>query len=133
MSQEFGWYVAEAGKPVGPLSLDDLVARVRRNPDSLVFGPGVASWTPAHAVDASLVRAREHAGRRTSVARPEDVQLQNAAVFRALAAEVGDPELRRVARRKEAALLIAAGKGLLRRGALLAAARCFGQTLTVRR
>jgi len=59
MSQEFGWYVAEAGKPVGPLSLDDLVARVRRNPDSLVFGPGVASWTPAHAVD--VVAARLHA------------------------------------------------------------------------
>ena len=25
MSQEFGWYVAEGGKPVGPLSLDDLL------------------------------------------------------------------------------------------------------------
>ncbi|HEX7980497.1 MAG TPA: glycosyltransferase family A protein [Gemmatimonadaceae bacterium] len=85
----------------------------------------IALRAPAHAVDESLVRAREHTGRRTTVTRPEEVQLHNAAVFRALAAEVGDPELRRIARRKEAGLLMAAGKGLLRRGKALRAMRCF--------
>ena len=59
MSQEFGWYIAEGGKPVGPLSLDDLLPRVRNNGESLVFGPGVASWTPARAVD--VIAARLHA------------------------------------------------------------------------
>src|SRR5215213_5597610 len=59
MSQEHGWYLADAGKPVGPLSLADLVARIGRNPDTMVFGPGVSSWTPARNVD--LIAARLHA------------------------------------------------------------------------
>jgi glycosyltransferase involved in cell wall biosynthesis len=85
----------------------------------------MALRVPVHAVDESLVRAREHTGRRTAVTPREEVQLHNAAVFRALAAEVGRPALRRIARRKEAVLLAAAGKGLLRRGELWRAAGCF--------
>ncbi len=59
MSQDFGWYVAEGGKPVGPLSVDDLLPRVRGNPEVLVFGPGVSTRTPARSVDA--IAARLHA------------------------------------------------------------------------
>jgi len=87
----------------------------------------IALRAPAHAVDESLVRAREHTGRRTTVTRPEEVQLHNAAVFRALAGELEEPALRRIARRKEAALLMTAGKGLLRRGKLWRAAWCFAR------
>ena len=68
MSEEFGWYVAEGGKPVGPLSLDDLTPRVRNNPETLVFGPGVASWTAARAVD--VIAARLHAAGATGTGAP---------------------------------------------------------------
>ena len=50
----------------------------------------IALRAPAHAVDESLVRAREHVGRRTKVTRPAEVSLHGAAVFHAIAAEVGD-------------------------------------------
>lgn len=93
----------------------------------------IALRAPAHAVDESLVRAREHTGRRTTLTRPEEVLLHHAAVFHTLAGEVSDPELRRIARRKEAVLLTAAGKGLLRRGALLRAALSFVRALAARR
>jgi glycosyltransferase involved in cell wall biosynthesis len=92
----------------------------------------VALRAPVHAVDESLVRAREHLGRRTTATRAEDVQLHNAALFHTLAAEIGDPALRRIARRKEAALLTAAGKGLLRRGALWKAGSCFARAVALR-
>jgi glycosyltransferase involved in cell wall biosynthesis len=84
----------------------------------------IALRAPAHAVDESLVRAREHAGRTTTRTRPEEVLLHHAAVFHTLAREVGDAELQHIARTKEADLLMAAGKRLLRRGALLRAAHC---------
>jgi glycosyltransferase involved in cell wall biosynthesis len=93
----------------------------------------VALRAPAHAVDESLVRAREHTGRRTTATRPEEVLLHHAAVFHTLAGEVGDPALQRIARRKEAVLLTAAGKRLLRRGALLRGTLCFVRALAARR
>jgi hypothetical protein len=94
----------------------------------------MALRAPAHAVDESLVRAREHPGRTTTLTRPEEVQLHHAAVFRTLAAEIGDPELRRIARRKEAQSLMAAGKRLLKQGAVLRAGGCFVRaSLTVLR
>ena len=89
----------------------------------------IALHAPVHAVDESLVRAREHSGRRTTLTPPVEVQLHNAAVFRALAAELDDATLRRIARRKESGLLAAAGKGLLRRGELWRAAVCFGRAV----
>ena len=92
----------------------------------------IALRAPAHAVDESLVRAREHAGRTTTLARPEDVLVHHAAVFHTLASEVGDPELRRIAKRKEAGLLMAAGKRLARRGSLLRASVCFARALAAR-
>jgi glycosyltransferase involved in cell wall biosynthesis len=92
----------------------------------------IALRAPAHAVDESLVRAREHAGRRTKVTLPAEVGLHGAAVFHAIAEEVGDAQLREIARRKEAALLTAAGKGLLRRGELWGAAGCMVRALGAR-
>jgi hypothetical protein len=89
----------------------------------------IALRAPAHAVDESLVRAREHVGRRTKVTHPAEVSLHGAAVFHAIAEEVGDARIRRIARRKEAALLTAAGKGLLRRGELWGAAGCMARAL----
>jgi len=92
----------------------------------------MALRAPAHAVDESLVRAREHPGRTTSMTRPEEVLFHHAAVFRALADDVGDPALRRIARRKEAALRAAAGKRLLRRGAFIRASGCLARALAAR-
>jgi len=92
----------------------------------------IALRAPVHAVDEPLVRARVHAGRTTTLARPEEVQLHHAAVFHTLADEVGDPALRRIARRKEAQALMGAGNRLLRRGAVLRAARCFARALAAR-
>ena len=92
----------------------------------------MALRAPAHAVDASLVRAREHAGRTTTRTRPEEVLLHHADVFHTLANEVGDPELQRIARRNAAALLTAAGKRLVRRGSLWRAARCFARASATR-
>ena len=85
----------------------------------------IALLAPVHAVDESLVRAREHVGRHTKVASAADVNLHGAAVFHALAAELEDASLRRIAHRKEAGLLVAAGKRLLRRGELWGALGCF--------
>jgi glycosyltransferase involved in cell wall biosynthesis len=84
----------------------------------------IALRAPAHAVDESLVRAREHPGRTTTRTRPEEVLLHHADVFHTLAGEVGDAELQHIARTKEADLLMAAGKRLLWRGALLRAVHC---------
>ena len=92
----------------------------------------IALRAPAHAVDESLVRAREHAGRTTTLARPEEVLIHHAAVFHTLAGEVGDRELRRIAKRKEASLLVATGKRLARRGSLLRAGVCFARALAAR-
>ena len=89
----------------------------------------IALRAPAHAVDASLVRAREHVGRRTKVTSPIEVNLHGAAVFRTIAAEVGDATIRTIARRKEATLLTAAAKGLLRRGAVWRAVGCMAAAM----
>ena len=76
MSQESGWYFAEGGKPVGPLTLDDLVGRVRGDGDALVFGPGVSSWTPARAVD--VIAARLHAAGAFPPAPPPPLSYRGA-------------------------------------------------------
>ncbi len=43
------WYVAENGATVGPISREDLLARLRGPGagETLVFGPGMSSWTAA--------------------------------------------------------------------------------------
>lgn len=50
------WYYADAGKPVGPLTKDDLLARLPslQGGDTLVFGPGLANWVAARHVPGLL-------------------------------------------------------------------------------
>lgn len=57
-----GWYYAEAGESRGPFSLTDLAARLRGGAgmDTLVYGPGVATWTAAKHVAA--IRAMMEGG-----------------------------------------------------------------------
>src|SRR3954447_24745383 len=53
------WFVAGNGKPVGPMSLDDLVARLGATGDQArIYGPGLADWTPARQVPAGAPRLR---------------------------------------------------------------------------
>ena len=58
MADANGWYVVENGNSVGPMSLDDLVARLPRagGPQAFVCGPGMTNWTPAAQVPAVAAR-----------------------------------------------------------------------------
>jgi uncharacterized protein (TIGR00266 family) len=46
------WYVAVNGQSVGPMSIDELVAKLPEHggPQALIYGPGVAEWKPASSV-----------------------------------------------------------------------------------
>ena len=52
MSQNTGWYHASADKPVGPMSLEELIAKLPSldGPDTLVYGPSTADWVKARHV-----------------------------------------------------------------------------------
>lgn len=51
------WYYAENGKHVGPMTLDELVARIAPMGDqTLVYGPGVTQWLAARRVPAVAAR-----------------------------------------------------------------------------
>lgn len=52
MAASNGWYYAAGSQSVGPLSLEQLVARLRQagGLDTYVFGPGLADWTEARHV-----------------------------------------------------------------------------------
>src|SRR5687767_12141022 len=61
------WYYVENGTQAGPVSIEDLVGIVRRKgPESPVFGPGMADWTPARRVPEIATRL----GTATSAAAP---------------------------------------------------------------
>lgn len=49
-----GWYFAENGRQVGPMSLHELVQRIAADagPRTLVFGPGMSNWQEAATVPA---------------------------------------------------------------------------------
>jgi uncharacterized protein (TIGR00266 family) len=48
---EVAWYLAENGQQVGPMSLEDLISRLRRTgPQTLVYGPGLGNWQEASTV-----------------------------------------------------------------------------------
>lgn len=57
------WYVIDNGQSVGPMSLDALVARLPAvgGLQAMVYGPGLAAWTPAGQVPA--IGARMSSGR----------------------------------------------------------------------
>ena len=52
MSQNTGWYHASVDQPVGPMSLEDLIAKLPSldGPDTLVYGPSTADWVKARHV-----------------------------------------------------------------------------------
>jgi uncharacterized protein (TIGR00266 family) len=54
MADNNGWHLADNGQAVGPMTLDELVARLPRHGGeaALVYGPGLGAWTPAGQVDA---------------------------------------------------------------------------------
>src|SRR5687767_12943121 len=51
---ENGWYAVDRGQSVGPMTLDQLAQRLPSlgGPAAMVFGPGMAAWTPAGQVPA---------------------------------------------------------------------------------
>src|SRR5688572_25945412 len=60
MSENSGWYYADAGNPVGPLMFDELIAALgRRNGmETMVYGPGMANWSAGKTVDRVAARLR---------------------------------------------------------------------------
>jgi uncharacterized protein (TIGR00266 family) len=56
MSNEMGWYYAENGKPIGPMTRTELIERLPdlQGPQTLIYGPTTANWTQAKHV-ASIV------------------------------------------------------------------------------
>ncbi len=54
MSDSQQWYMAIQGHQVGPLSPQEIIARIRNGalaPDTFLFTPGMANWTPAKQVE----------------------------------------------------------------------------------
>ena len=58
MADNNGWHIADRGQAIGPMTLDELVARLPRHGGeaALVYGPGMGAWTPAGQVEP--IRAR---------------------------------------------------------------------------
>ncbi len=54
MASQPAWYYADATESVGPMSLDELVARLPdlQGTSTLVYGPGTADWIEARHVSA---------------------------------------------------------------------------------
>ena len=52
MAGASGWYCAKGTQSAGPMSLDQLIARLRQGDglETLVYGPGVTQWTKARHV-----------------------------------------------------------------------------------
>lgn len=52
MAATSGWYYADGSQSIGPVSLEQLTARLRQTGglDTYVFGPGLADWTEARHV-----------------------------------------------------------------------------------
>lgn len=53
-----GWHIADAGRSIGPMTLNELLERLPRHGGdaALVYGPGLSAWTPAGQVEA--IRSR---------------------------------------------------------------------------
>lgn len=53
MSAQQGWYLADNGASIGPMSRADLVSRLQgTGMEALVYGPGTGEWVPARTVAA---------------------------------------------------------------------------------
>jgi uncharacterized protein (TIGR00266 family) len=64
MSAESGWYFAQNGQSVGPMSLAELVRRLPEagGASALVYGPGMANWLEAKHVQAVAEALKGRAG-----------------------------------------------------------------------
>src|SRR4051812_32045255 len=59
MADETGWYVGENGNSQGPMSLDEVAARVsKQGPGAMVYGPGMTQWAAAGQVPQLSSRVR---------------------------------------------------------------------------
>jgi uncharacterized protein (TIGR00266 family) len=60
MADNNGWHIADRGQAVGPMTLDELVARLPQHGGeaALVYGPGMGAWTPAAQVEPIRARLR---------------------------------------------------------------------------
>ena len=60
MADSNGWHIADRGQAVGPMTLDELVARLPQHGGdaALVYGPGLGAWTAAAQVEAIRARLR---------------------------------------------------------------------------
>jgi uncharacterized protein (TIGR00266 family) len=54
MSSESGWYYAKDGQAVGPMSLEELIRKLPSvgGMNTLIYGPGVGTWTEARHIAA---------------------------------------------------------------------------------
>jgi uncharacterized protein (TIGR00266 family) len=64
MSSEIGWYYAAGSEAVGPLTFDELVARLPAagGPTTLIYGPGLSAWIEARHVPAFVAALRGETG-----------------------------------------------------------------------
>src|SRR6476619_7043479 len=60
MADNNAWHIADRGQSIGPMTLDDLVARLPQHGGeaALVYGPGLGAWTAAGPVEAVRARLR---------------------------------------------------------------------------
>src|SRR5215213_6885379 len=90
MAGEAEWYLAENGKQVGPMSMDELAARVSALGEKTpVYGPGLDQWTPAKQVPSLATAMRTShapASAPSRVAPPQAPRAATAAAPRAAAA-----------------------------------------------
>jgi uncharacterized protein (TIGR00266 family) len=75
------WYYAEQGQAVGPLTREDLLAKLPRlqGGDTLVYGPGMSSWTAARHIPALRTDIRDTIAARPptpSVRRSDEIDYQ---------------------------------------------------------
>jgi uncharacterized protein (TIGR00266 family) len=70
-----GWHLVENGASVGPMMLDELVARLPRagGPEAMVYGPGLFNWTPAGKVAAVAERLGQQQQRPAFAGGPPGV------------------------------------------------------------
>jgi uncharacterized protein (TIGR00266 family) len=62
MSEGSGWYYAQGGKSVGPLTLNELLEQLPAagGLEAMVYGPGLGEWTPAKRIE--TLASRLHPG-----------------------------------------------------------------------
>jgi uncharacterized protein (TIGR00266 family) len=60
MADNNGWHIADKGQSIGPMTLDELVARLPQHggESALVYGPGLGAWAAAGQVEAVRSRLR---------------------------------------------------------------------------